>query len=104
MPDLTNADKVLRNDTGINMVNELTSLVQAVKNLAEHEDGNEIVYPVESPISDNKLYIEDDINNIALALEQNLTLSEMAPIVRALKGGLNATKFIVHSDTYTEVT
>ena len=68
------------------------------------EDGNDITYPVAQPSQDNKLYSEDDINNIALALGQSVKVSEMANAVAHLSGGLHATRWIVHSDTYTEVT
>ena len=68
------------------------------------EDGNDITYPVAQPSQDNKLYSKEAINNIALALGQSLTVSEMADAVTHLSGGLHATRWIVHSDTYTEVT
>ncbi len=67
------------------------------------EDGNDITYPVAQPSQDNKLYSEEDINNIALALGQSVKVSEMANAVVHLSGGLHATRCIVHSGTYTEV-
>ena len=68
------------------------------------EDGNDIIYPVVDPTQDDKLYSEADINNIALAIGQSLKVSEMADAVAHMSGGLHNTRWIIHSDTYTEVT
>lgn len=46
-----------------------------------YPDGNDTEYPVLSPSNDNKLYKESDVNAIALALGQTLTISEMAGAV-----------------------
>lgn len=67
------------------------------------EDGNDITYPVPTPSQDNKLYSEADVNAIALALGLSLKVSEMATAVQSMTGGLHATRCIVHSGTYTEV-
>ena len=68
------------------------------------EDGNNTTYPVAEPTQENKLYSEDDINNIALAIGQSLKVSEMATAISQMSGGLHATRYVVHSEAYTEVT
>ena len=49
-----------------------------------YADGNDIVYPVGSPSSDNKLYVERDISNIANALGKQLKVSQMADAIETL--------------------
>jgi len=70
------------------------------------KNGNNITYPVESPSQDNYFYNENDINNIALAINKNVKVSEMAAAIAQIKenAGLHATNYPVYSDTYTEVT
>ena len=70
------------------------------------KNGNNITYPVESPSQDNYFYNENDINNIALALDKNVKVSEMASAITQImaNAGLHATNYPVYSDTYTEVT
>lgn len=68
------------------------------------ENGNDITYPVASPSGEDKLYSEDDINAIALAIGQSLKVSEMAIAITQMSGGLHATRYVVHSEVYTEVT
>lgn len=65
------------------------------------EDGNNITYPVVNPSSENKLYAEDDIDAIAVALGQSLKVSDMAQAILGIAGGLHATRCIVHSAEYT---
>lgn len=69
-------------------------------------DGNNKTYPVNSPSQYNYLYKEDDINNIAIALDKNVKVSEMASAITQImeNTGLHATNYPVYSDTYTEAT
>lgn len=46
-----------------------------------YPDGNDILYPVVSPSDENKLYVEEDVSNIALALGKRLKVSEMADAI-----------------------
>lgn len=48
------------------------------------EDGNGIVYPIANPSLDSKLYVEKDVSNIAYALGESLTVSEMAGAVKTI--------------------
>lgn len=66
------------------------------------DDGNELLYPVARPSSEDKLYSEMSIQNIALAIGiRNITVSEMADAIRSMVGGLNATEVVITSATYT---
>lgn len=48
------------------------------------EDGNDIVYPIAQPSDESKLYVERDVSNIAYALGESLTVSEMAGAVKTI--------------------
>lgn len=54
------------------------------------EDGNNIIYPIAQPSQDNKLYVEEDVSNIAYALGRSLKVSEMAGAVQTIieRGGI----------------
>jgi len=80
----------------------LTGHVIAQVNYVPIGDGNNKIYPVNSPLPYNFLYNENDINNIALALGKNVKVSEMAAAVSEI--GVPGTHYTIHSDTYTEVT
>lgn len=49
-----------------------------------YPDGNDILYPVISPSTDNKLYVEKDISDIATALGKRLKVSEMADAIETV--------------------
>ena len=65
------------------------------------QDGNDTVYPIQNPSLGSKMYSEADINNIALALDRNVRVHDMADIVRPLRGGLGATETVINTATYT---
>lgn len=56
-------------------------------------DGNDIVYPIAGPSEGNKLYIEKDINAIAVALGESLKVSEMAGAVKTVVEGSAITHY-----------
>ena len=49
-----------------------------------YPDGNDITYPVIMPSTDNKLYSEKDISDIALAMGKRLKVSEMADAIETI--------------------
>ena len=51
-----------------------------------YPDGNDITYPVVNPTTDNKLYSEKDVNDIAVALGESVKLADMASAVQELSG------------------
>ena len=67
--------------------------VPAEKGGTNLPDGNDIVYPIANPSEDNKLYTEKDVNAIAIALGENLKLSEMAGAVKVVVEGSAITQY-----------
>ena len=68
-------------------------------------DGNDIEYPIAVPSSDNKLYQETSVNNIALAIDEGtMTIAEMAAWVRKYRNaGIEATYIVIESAEYQVV-
>jgi len=65
------------------------------------QDGNDTIYPIQNPSLGSKMYSETDINNIALALDRNVRVQDMADVVRPLRGGTRATDLNVTTVPYT---
>ena len=67
--------------------------VPAEKGGTSLPDGNDIVYPIANPSDENKLYVEKDVNAIAVALGENLKISEMAGAVQVVVEGSAITQY-----------
>ena len=61
------------------------------------EDGNNVEYPVAVPSFGNKLYREKDIQDIAVALGRDVTVSEMADTIESMGFGVNLETFIANN-------
>ena len=60
------------------------SWVPADKGGSNYPDGNDITYPIANPSTDNKLYVEKDVSDIAYALGKRLKVSEMAGAIETI--------------------
>ena len=50
----------------------------------DYDDGNNIIYPITNPSEISKLYKEEDVDAIAIALGKSLKISEMAGAVQTI--------------------
>lgn len=72
-------------------------------------DGNNIYYPIETFPEGNKAYLEDSVQNIALAIQVKIgstdkyRIAEMADAIRSLSSGLHATQVQIYTARYTVV-
>ena len=69
----------------------------------EIPDGNNIIYPVALPSTENKQYVENVVNEIALAIDMgDMKIAQMPDAIRNIKDcGLIATRLVFATAEYT---
>lgn len=70
---------------------------------AEIPDGNNIEYPIALPSSENKQYVENVVNEIALAIDMgDMKIAQMPDAIRNIRDcGLIATRLVFATAEYT---
>lgn len=66
-------------------------------------DGNNIIYPIALPSTENKQYVENVVNEIALAIDMgDMKIAQMPDAIRNIRScGLIPTRLVFATSEYT---